>query len=77
MPITIYDLAKFRGAKESEEGTINMGAFINVKLPMLGGCIVCSTSIAAYNACPSKSGVLKCLRSCIGDDGYDTVEEGK
>jgi hypothetical protein len=52
-----------------------MQAFIDVGLPMLGGCACCEACIAAYNACPSKSGHLKCADSCIGDDGFDSVED--
>lgn len=75
MPITILDLAKFRGVQESETGGINMGEFERVGLPMMGGCGVCGACVAAYNACPSRSGVLKCLSGCIDEDGYETVEE--
>lgn len=75
MPITILELARFRGAKEGPDGTINGAEFIKVGLPILGGCCVCEATIAAYNACPSKSGFLKCRDNCIGDDGWETVEE--
>lgn len=73
-PITIIQLARFRGAKESADGSINGAEFYRVGLPILGGCLICEATIAAYNAYPSKSGYLKC-RNCIGDDGYATVEE--
>lgn len=73
--ITVMQLAEFRGVKPTEDGSVNMGQFDDVGLPMLGGCEVCEACIAAYNACPSKSGYLRCASGCIGDDGYETVEE--
>lgn len=73
--ITILDLAKFRGVKEGADGSISMGAIEDVGLPLMGGCSICGACIAAYNACPSYSGYLKCSRGCIGCDGFDTVEE--
>jgi hypothetical protein len=74
-PVTILDLAEFRRVATDADGSINLDAFIAVGLPMFGGCSVCAASIAAYNACPSRSGYLKCAEGCIGDDGYPTVEE--
>jgi hypothetical protein len=73
--ITVLELAVFRGAKESETGGFTMGEFDRVRLPMLGGCSVCGASIAAYNAAPSRSGVLKCAEGCIDADGFETVQE--
>lgn len=75
MAITILELARFRGVKEDENGGINMGQFMAVGLPMLGGCGECGATIAAYNAAPSQSGYLKCSKGCIGDDGYESVQE--
>lgn len=75
MAITILELAEHRGVKASPDGSISMGAFADVGLPMLGGCAECEATIAAYNACPSQSGYLKCHEGCIGDDGYETVQE--
>ncbi len=74
-PVTIMDLAKFRGVKESETGGITMGAFYDVGLDMMGGCQRCGACIAAYNACPSKTGYWMCASGCIGSEGFDTVEE--
>ena len=71
-PITVLDLAKYRGATEVN-GAINGAEFERVGLPFFGGCEACEASIAAYNAYPSTSGYLRC-RDCIGDDGYPTVE---
>ena len=74
-PITVLDLAMYRGAKECEGGGVTGGAIESVGLPFLGGCKRCGATIAAYNACPSKHGVLMCSSGCIGEDGYATVEE--
>jgi hypothetical protein len=74
-PITILDLAKYRGAKENERGSIDGQAFADVGLEIIGGCCVCHATLAAYNACPSKSGYWKCRSGCIGDDGFESVEE--
>jgi len=75
MLITVLDLAKFRGLKEDENGKVSMGAFDDVGLPMMGGCSICGATVTCYNACPSKSGFLKCEKGCIGGDGWETVEE--
>lgn len=74
MPITILELAKYRGVKADEDNSINMGEFWRVGLDMIGGCSHCEATIAAYNAYPSKSGYWMC-EDHIGDRGYDTVEE--
>jgi len=75
MSITVLELAKFRGLQEDEDGKVSMTAFDDVGLPMMGGCSVCGATVACYNSCPSKSGFLKCVEGCIGDDGWETVEE--
>ena len=75
MAITILELAKHRGAKEDADGSMNGAEIERVGLPFMGGCCMCGACIAAYNASPSKSGYLKCTNECIGDDGFDTVEE--
>ena len=74
MPITILQLAEFRGAKAEEGRMLNMAEFIRVGLPIAGGCEGCGASIAAYNAHPSKTGYLRCA-VCIGALGYETTEE--
>lgn len=74
-PITVLDLAKHRGAKADEDGSFTAGEIIKTGLPFMGGCAVCGATIAAYNACPSKSGYLKCANECIGDSGWDSVED--
>jgi len=70
MPITISELADHRLRRHASTGQ----DFIDAELPITGGCEVCGASIAAYNACPSTSGYLRCAQGCIGDDGFDTVE---
>lgn len=72
MPVTILELAKYRGAKSDEHG-VSGAEFARLRLPMMGGCEGCHATIAAYNAYPSSSGYLRCA-DCIGDDGYLTVE---
>lgn len=73
--ITILQLALYRGAGKNDDGSINGGAIEAVGLPFFGGCEVCGASIVAYNACPSRSGSLRCMSGCIEDAGYETVEE--
>lgn len=73
MSVTILDVAKARGAEVGEDGSINMGAFEEVGLQIMGGCITCEASIAAYNAFPSRCGYW-CCADCVGDSGFKTVE---
>ncbi len=73
-PITIFDLALHRGARQVDGG-VNGGEFYRVGLDMIGGCGGgCQSTLGAYNAYPSKRGVWMCS-DCIGDAGYATVEE--
>ncbi|SRR6266581_2954760 len=73
--ITMMDLAIFRGVKQDSDGSINMGAFSDVGLPMLGGCGNCGSQCAAYNMCPTKTGNIYCL-DCVHEAiGFETVEE--
>jgi hypothetical protein len=74
-PVTILELAEHRGAKQDEHGGINGAEFERVGLPIMGGCQVCGATVAAYNACPSKSGYLRCANGCIGGDGFSDVAE--
>lgn len=74
LPVTILDIAISRGVKEDKKGYIDENEFYRIGLQMTGGCINCHASLAAYNAYPSKSGYWKCS-DCIGDDGFNTVEE--
>lgn len=70
-PVTVLALASFRLGRPASTGA----DFAEAGLPMLGGCAVCGASVAAYNACPSRSGYLKCAAGCIDGDGYDTEAE--
>lgn len=73
-PVTVLQLAIFRGAKEGEGG-MSFGEIERVGLPAMGGCGGCGATVAAYNSCPSKRGVIMCRGECIDGEGYDTVEE--
>jgi len=73
MSITILDLAKHRGAKEDPRGGFSMEAIEATGLPFFAGC-TCTASLAAFNAYPSKTFYIRCS-SCIGSDGFETVEE--
>lgn len=70
MPITIMALASHRLGRFAESGQ----DYVDVGLPMLGGCVGCHATIAAYNAYPSRSGYIACAE-CVGDAGWDSVEE--
>lgn len=76
-PITVRDLALHLGATPDADGNLSGGEFEKVGLPIMGGCEVCGATIAAYNACPSTSGYLRCQKGCIGSDGFATVEQAK
>lgn len=77
-PVTIFELAEYRLKMHMVYGLEKLperltGAdFEAVGLPFFGGCEVCEAGVSALNACPSKSGNLRCV-NCIGDDGYDDV----
>lgn len=71
--VTILELAKHRGAQEQDGGGISGAEFERVGLPIMGGCEVCGATVAAYNACPAKSGYLRCANNCIADDGWTDV----
>lgn len=73
-PITVSELARHRGVKPDDDGCVDATEYDRVGLPMMGGCVGCEATIAAYNAHPSKCGFLKC-GDCIGDDGWTSVEE--
>lgn len=76
MAVTIHELALFRGIKaDGDEGSSYSGAeYLRVGLPPLSGCESCHASLAAYNSCPSKTGMIRC-EDCIGDLGYETAKE--
>lgn len=72
--ITIWDVAVARGVQEDEQGGVNSSEFERVKLHIIGGCAVCHATIAAHNAYPGRGGYWLC-KSCIGDNGFETVEQ--
>ena len=77
-PVTIRELAIFALEHEGYEFDpqyLTGTDFFRVGLNMLGGCSVCGASIAAYNACPSKSNFWKCRDGCIDEDGWYDVEQ--
>ena len=75
MTITILDLAIHRGAKVSEDGSINGAEIEKTGLPFMGGCCRCQATIAAYNAAPTTTGYIACASECAEGIGYATVEE--
>jgi hypothetical protein len=72
--VTILECAIARGAKETPEGGMTLGAIEATGLPFMGGCQRCGACIAAYNACPSTTGYLMCAEGCIGDEGFPTAK---
>jgi len=70
-PVTVAALAERALGRRAVTGA----DYEEAGLPMLGGCEVCGASVAAYNACPSRSGYLRCLHGCVGEDGWESVEE--
>ncbi len=72
--VTLLQVAEARGITEGPNGGYTLGSFDRVGLPMLGGCKECGACIAAYNACPSRTGYLMCANGCIGDRGFPTVK---
>jgi len=73
-PVTIYELACHRLNMPNAD-SLNGADFDRARLPMLGGCEVCGATVAAYNACPSKTGYLRCANGCIEDLGWEDVEQ--
>ena len=71
MAVTILELATFRLGREARNGA----DFEEAELPIMGGCQCCGATVAAYNACPSTSGYLRCAGGCIGEDGFATARE--
>lgn len=69
--VTILEVAKYRLGRDPETGA----DFAEAGFQIIGGCAVCGASIAAYNACPSRSGYWKCASGCIADDGWEDVQE--
>lgn len=73
-PITIEQLAIHRGMVLGENGSYSGADIEAVGLQLVGGCFDCGATIAACNAYPSQGGYWHC-EDCIGDQGYDTVEQ--
>lgn len=73
--ITVFALAAHRLGIEPGSRRLTGADFERVELPMLGGCEACGASVAAYNACPSTTGYLRCANGCIDGLGYATVQE--
>jgi hypothetical protein len=74
MPVTILEVAESRGLKRDADGNATAGAFHEVGLDLIGGCARCGACIAAYNACPSRSGYWCCV-GCVGKGGFDTIQQ--
>lgn len=72
-PVTILKLALYRLGLPDDTSSLNGAQFAEVGLQIMGGCEVCGATLAAYNACPSKSGYWRCLNGCIGNDGWYDV----
>ena len=71
-PITLLDVVRAKvGDKQGYTGADCDEAGV----PLMGGCEVCNASIAVYNACPSKTGYIRCQSGCIGDLGFSSVAE--
>lgn len=73
--ITILEVAKARGVKEDDTGTINGAEFERVGLSIMGGCQICEATLGCYNAHPGRNGFwigTCCARS---EDTYATVAE--
>jgi len=70
-PVTILELATYRLGRSASTGQ----DFDDADLPIMGGCEICGATVSAYNACPSKTGNIRCKEGCIADLGYVTVQE--
>jgi hypothetical protein len=73
-PVTILEVARARGAKANDDGSFSGGELARVGFEMLGGCLRCHATIAAYNAHPTRSGYWAC-GDCVGGSGFDTAAE--
>lgn len=73
-PVTVLDLAVYRGAKAAEDGSFSAAEIEKTGLPFMGGCGRCNVTVAAYNSSPTKSGYICCTDGCAGD-GWYTLEE--
>jgi hypothetical protein len=78
--VTVHELAVHRlrvlGRIGAEEPSgLNGADYAAVGLAILGGCERCGASIAAYNACPSRSGYWRCANGCIADEGWASASD--
>jgi hypothetical protein len=71
MAITLLDITI---AKVGVKDTYTMEDTDEAGVPFFAGCQDCGASLAAHNAYPSKTGYIKC-RGCIGDLGFNSVDE--
>ena len=73
-PITIHELAIFRGMRDDGTGQFSGGDYADVGLAIMGGCERCGATLAAYNAHPTRTGFWRC-GDCVGPHGYATAAE--
>ncbi len=73
MSVTIFQLAQHILKREPRTDQ----DFEEAKLPMIGGCLECGATIAAFNAHPTKTGYLMGSCCVTKDVGYDTVQEAQ
>jgi hypothetical protein len=71
MAITILDYVK---SVIGDKPSYYAEDFDRCGVDMFGGCERCETTIAAYNAYPSRWGYWRCAE-CIGSTGYATIRE--
>lgn len=74
-PVTIHELALYRLGLPTSTSELNGAQFEEAGLAILGGCEVCGATLAAYNACPAKTGYWRCMNDCIGSEGWTDVRE--
>lgn len=74
MMVTILDCAIARGATAGSDGSITMKEVSAVGFTFFAGCGVCGSSLACYNAYPTKAGYIRCL-DCIGLTGFETAAQ--
>lgn len=68
--VTILQVAEHRLGRAATNGA----DFEEAGLAIMGGCMVCGASLAAYNGYPSRAGYW-CCRGCLGESGWDDVAE--
>jgi hypothetical protein len=68
-PVTVLELAEHRLGRRPVTGS----DFDEAGLPIIGTCEACAATIAAYNACPTTTGYLRCATGCSAGVGYETA----